>query len=88
MKARPRPVRDWFMLIVLSSILFIGSLAWNTWFFIRATNGDVAADAGAIEPEVKKNVVESVRALFIERAAEEARYKNEHRFVDPSKSAS
>lgn len=82
---RRTPSRDWFLLLILSFLVLIGSIGWNVWAFIHITNGEVAsgpsADTGA--PDV--SIVEQVRTVFSTRAAEEQRYRTEYRFVDPSK---
>ena len=35
------PVRDWLMLIMLSSILFVSIIVWNVWAFDTVANGGV-----------------------------------------------
>lgn len=82
---RRKPSRDWFILLILAFLILIGSIGWNVWEFIRITNGEAAGTttAGMKGPDI--GIVEQVRNVFTTRAAEEQRYRNEYRFVDPSK---
>jgi hypothetical protein len=81
---RVRPVRDWFVLLGATAMLIGLSIGWNVWLFQNVERGgftDPAEAAGAFDPLP----IESVRAVFEERRAQEARYEDEYRFVDPSR---
>lgn len=82
---RRKPSRDWFLLLSIAFLILIASIGWNVWTFIRITNGEAVgvASSGTKGPDI--GIVEQVRAVFASRAAEEQRYRNEYRFVDPSK---
>lgn len=78
-----RPSRDWLLLLALALICLLVSVGWNLWTFDTVTEGGaVGADAPVQEPGTAS--LDSVTRLFEARALEEARYKNEYRFVDPS----
>lgn len=80
---RPRPLRDWFILVSLGAILLGLSVGWNAWQFVRVTEGQTIGEAvpQTIAPAAAS--LEGVRSVFQNRAAEEARYRTEYRFVDP-----
>lgn len=82
---RRTPSRDWFMLLTLAFLILIASIGWNIWAFVRITNGEVSGDRAADTSGPDIGIVEQVRTVFMERAAEEQRYRGEYRFVDPSK---
>ncbi len=75
------PARDWALLLSLALVVIIASVAWNVWFFFEVLNAQPVVEAPATEEET--DTVAPLRTLFEERAAEEARYRNEYRFVDP-----
>lgn len=83
---RLKPERDWLVLVSISAILLLGSLAWNAWLFLRVTNGDAIGTATAPQ-SLNPASIDSVNALFQQRANIETEYKNAH-FVDPSGPAS
>jgi len=82
---RPRPTRDWMLLLSLAALILVASAGWNVWTFVRVTSGDVGAVEEAAVDGPDLTALERVRAAFQERAAEEARYRSDYRFVDPSK---
>lgn len=78
-----RPVRDWFVLLTIAGLLVLLSSAWNVWVFLETGRGDspgaqMEATGGSV------NVIERAQALFEERRIENARYRTEYQFVDPS----
>lgn len=81
---RPHPYRDWYTLVGISTILLLASLLWNVWFFMQATRGEGTGEGNTAGQGIRENVIDTVRGIFIERAAEEGRYRTEYRFVDPS----
>lgn len=79
-----RPSRDWLLLLALFVVLLLISVGWNLWTFTKVTaGGAIGASVPVQEPGTP--AVDSVTKLFEARALEEARYKNEYRFVDPSR---
>ncbi|HEX5774741.1 MAG TPA: hypothetical protein VFY28_02150 [Candidatus Paceibacterota bacterium] len=82
---RPHPYRDWYALLLIAGIFLLASLAWNVWFFIKITKGEMIGTNPSSEAKTPEDLVASARLLFEERAAEEARYRSEYRFIDPSK---
>ncbi|HEX2792190.1 MAG TPA: hypothetical protein VHO23_00515 [Candidatus Paceibacterota bacterium] len=84
LSGRPKPQRDWFMFLSAAALLLALSVGWNVWiFYTAATGGQVGDTAPAAAPDTSS--FDAVRALFEERATEEARYRTEYRFVDPSR---
>ncbi len=80
--ARLRPARDWYVLLVLFSVALGVSIAWNLWLFEQITKGQtIGGPPPAPAPQIQ---LDTVKALFEQRAAERARYTSEYRFVDPS----
>ena len=78
-----RPSRDWLVLVALAFIGLLMSVGWNLWTFNKVTEGQPIGTAPSSQ-EAENPAVDSVTRLFGERALEEARYKTEYRFVDPS----
>lgn len=79
-----RPVRDWFVLLAIALTILVLSLGYHMWLFIRVLQGEQIGEAQTTNP-YDLSALEQVDAVFSERAAEEARYKNDYRFVDPSR---
>jgi hypothetical protein len=82
---RRKPSRDWLILLTLAFLILIASIGWNVWAFVRITNGEVSGSTTTSTNGPDISIVEQVRGVFVERAAEEQRYRTEYRFVDPSK---
>jgi hypothetical protein len=78
-----RPSRDWLVLLVCTFVFMLVSVAWNLWMFGKVTSGQSIGTETAQRP-VHTAPIEAVTKLFESRAAEEARYKTDYRFVDPS----
>ena len=79
---RLRPTRDWLMLLIIFAVLLLASLGWNVWLFSQATKGNiVGATPEAPQAQIE---LEEIKTLFAERSAQQARYIQEYRFVDPS----
>jgi hypothetical protein len=79
---RLNPARDWLVLVSISAVLLLMSLAWNAWLFNRVTNG-AAIGTATSTPTLNPAAIDSVNELFQKRATIETEYKNAH-FVDPS----
>lgn len=85
MSGQQRPSRDWLILLFFSLIVFVASVSWNVWTFIRITNGEVVGNGAATVTAPDVSTVERAREVFGARATEAQRYRTEYRFVDPGK---
>jgi len=83
---RRDPVRDWFVLLAVSAIALVSLIVWNAWTFDTIAGGGViGAPTGEAAPVFSRSSLDTVRRIFEERAAEEAKYRTgAYRFVDPS----
>jgi hypothetical protein len=80
--SRIRPVRDWLVLLTGFALFLLASLAWNMWLFSQATSGNkIGTQSSQPAVEIK---LDQVKTLFGSRAAEQTRYIQEYKFVDPS----
>lgn len=85
---RIRPTRDWFVLLSIASLLVVVSVVWNVFLLVRIERGE-AIDGSTPTPTAFDNKpIEAVKQVFLERAEEERRFRQEYRFVDPSRSGS
>lgn len=80
---RIRPVRDWLVLLSCAILILAGCLIWNLWLFARVTGGEAIGSATSTTTPAAP-ALDAVQQLFQKRSVEEARYKGEYRFVDPS----
>lgn len=80
---RLRPSRDWLVILAIAFTLLLCSVVWNLWTFARVTGGETIGTQSP-PPATADLPVDSVNRIFERRAAEEARYRSEYRFVDPS----
>jgi hypothetical protein len=80
--AHLRPVRDWFVLLIIFVLFLLVSLAWNLWLFSQVTQGQQIGTASST-PDTQIPL-DSVTTLFDSRAQERAHYQHDYRFVDPS----
>jgi len=80
------PVRDWIVLIILSSITLTGIIVWNIWTFDTVANGRVIGSAATSSPPVFDNAsLDAIHGIFANRAAEKEKYDTgTYRFADPS----
>ncbi|MDP3402503.1 MAG: hypothetical protein Q8S35_00915 [bacterium] len=78
------PARDWFYLLVAMTVLVALSIGWNLWLLKSVEKGGIIGDENAVVESFDEAPIESVRAVFEERRAEQLRYRQEYRFVDPS----
>ena len=81
---RLKPSRDWLALLGLSLCLFILSIVWNVWTFVRLTQGEALGASVVVEDTSSSE--DALRTIFKTRATEGGRYKNEYHFIDPSHS--
>jgi hypothetical protein len=79
------PSTDWLILLGFALLFIVASLAWNTWFFFTVLDQKAAQPVMTSEQASTTNPMEKSRTLFEIRATEEARYRSEYRFIDPSK---
>lgn len=78
------PSRDWLVLLALTLLAIVISSVWNIMFFSDVLSGKMTTPLGE-EIATDTSNVEKVDRLFGERAEEASRYRNEYRFVDPSR---
>lgn len=79
------PARDWFVLLGIAAVLVGLSVGWNALIFMRVEAGETLGDPVAQAPKADTGSLESVKALFAERANERERYRTTYRFVDPAR---
>ena len=84
--SHPDPERDWLVLCIVSMIVLASIVVWNAWAFDIATSGGViGAPATSTSPIFSQASLDSVHNIFVNRAAEEAKYmSNVYHFADPS----
>jgi hypothetical protein len=80
------PVRDWLVLLSLSTIVLISIIVWNAWAFDTVAGGGFIGTSTAKAPEVFNQAsLNTIRSIFEYRATEEARYESGvYSFADPS----
>lgn len=80
------PVRDWIIVLTLGTLALVSIITWNVWAFDTVANGGTIGTPATV-PQVlfNQSSLDAIRAIFDNRAAEEARYENgTYRFTDPS----
>lgn len=84
---RLRPARDWWIIIIIGSLLILASVVWNVVLFQRVSEGEMLGKEGTQSKTIlDKNEVEAIIQAFTDRAAEATKYNNgTYRFIDPSK---
>jgi len=84
--ARFDPVRDWLVLLTLSTIVLASIVVWNIWAFDTVSRGGVIGAPTTDAPEAfNRASLEEIKSIFASRAVEEARYETGvYRFADPS----
>ncbi len=76
--------RDWFVLLVVGSVLLLLNIAWNAYLFVELENGkSIGSSASAPQASVGTSITQ-VQNIFQTRATEENNYQNTYHFVDPS----
>ena len=83
---RQNPTRDWLVLLIFSAIALMGIVVWNVWAFQTVTGGGViGAPAVKTSPVFNPSSLDTIRAIFENRVAEEAKYRTGvYRYADPS----
>lgn len=79
------PVRDWFILLSITTVLLGVSVGWAGWNYTQALRAAEKNTPVGAKPVFDTQAVEAVRAAFEARSEEAARYGDEYRFVDPSR---
>ena len=79
-----RPARDWFYMLLAATLLIALSVGWNLWLLRNVEKGGIIGDENIEVDSFDEAPIESVRTVFEEREAEQLRYRQEYRFVDPS----
>lgn len=80
---RPRPSRDWFLLLTAATFLIVLSIGWNLWLLRSVEEGGVIGNE-APASSFDARPIEEIRAVFESRSLEELKYRQQYRFVDPS----
>ncbi|MDD2657154.1 MAG: hypothetical protein PHD04_00630 [Candidatus Pacebacteria bacterium] len=85
-RAHQDAVRDWLILVTISSIALAGIIVWNVWAFDTVASGRaIGSSAPKVAPIFDPVALEAVRKVFANRAAEEAKYiSGVYRYADPS----
>lgn len=80
------PVRDWFVLISLSGIVFIAVIVWHIWAFdIVAGGGTLGSGGQNAQVPFDSSSLSAIHSIFENRATEAAKYQTGvYRFADPS----
>lgn len=80
------PVRDWLVMLTLSTIALVGIVVWNVWAFDTVAGGGTIGTAKtASPPTFNSSSFDEIRLIFDRRAAEEAKYETGiYKFTDPS----
>lgn len=80
------PARDWFTLVMLSVMALISIITWNVWAFDQVANGGTIGSSATTTPSlVNQASIDTVHAIFSQRASEEAKYiSGTYQFADPS----
>jgi hypothetical protein len=82
---RIRPVRDWFVLLAITTILLIIGVFWNIYIFNQFENVKTpASDTHTPQLQNLETSVQKVQTIFQSRATEENNYQQTYQFVDPS----
>lgn len=80
------PVRDWFVIITLSSLVLIGIVAWSLWTFDTVTKGGIIGSSTTSSPPIFNNSsLSEAHKVFAGRADEAKKYETgEYKYIDPS----
>lgn len=83
---RQDPVRDWLILLILSTIALAGIIVWNVWAFDTvASGGTIGASTTKAPVGFSRTSLDAIHTTFENRANEEAKYvTGVYTFADPS----
>ncbi len=85
LRAHQDPVRDWLALLALSLLAFVSIVVWNVWAFNTVARGGVIGVSATSTPVFTSSSLDTIRAIFEKRAAEEAKYATGvYHYTDPS----
>ena len=71
-------------MLLVATLLIALSVGWNLWLLRNVEKGGIIGDENIEVDSFDEAPIESVRTVFEEREAEQLRYRQEYRFVDPS----
>lgn len=83
--ARPRPARDWLILLALAALLLAASVLWNLWFFSLIVREGADVTTAPSADKLSGYPIGIVKEIFDARSAAEDEYLNGPRLVDPSR---
>ena len=75
---------DWIVVLVVFLAALVGSVLWNAFFFLETVSDKKDSVETGEHKTIDISTVDRVRGTFDAREAEEARYRNEYQFIDPS----
>ncbi|MFZ3043557.1 MAG: hypothetical protein WA058_00390 [Minisyncoccia bacterium] len=80
------PVRDWLVLLTLSTIALVSIIVWNVWAFDTvATGGSIGAPTSVTPAAFDRASLDVIHTIFTNRAAEETKYATgAYTYTDPS----
>ena len=80
------PVRDWLIMLTLSSIALAGIVVWNAWVFDTVAGGGViGVPTTGVPPVFSRTSLDTIHTIFASRADEQAKYvTSTYHFTDPS----
>ena len=83
---REDPVRDWLVLLTLSTCVLIGIIIWNVWTFDTVAQGGSIGAAATTTPAVfNPSSIDAINNVFQMRAVEDMKYvTGVYRYTDPS----
>jgi hypothetical protein len=84
--AYPDPVRDWLLLVSVALLVLFGIIVWNALTFNTVANGGIIGTPATSTPALfSRPALDAVQQVFIDRAAEEAKYTNgTYSYANPS----
>ncbi len=87
-RVRPQfdPTRDWIAALIIALIALAGITVWNAWAFDTVVGGGViGAAATSTQPFFSQSSLDTIHAVFANRAAEEEKYlSGAYSYADPS----
>jgi cytoskeletal protein RodZ len=80
---RVMPVRDWFVLIALMSVLLLGSALWNAVIFYKTAHGEPLTLSTTHVEKVTVDETAPVTSIIEKREEKRRTYEAGPLFVDP-----
>ncbi len=80
-----KPIRDWFLVLGISCVVLLVSVAWNVFLFhqLESAKSTIVQQEAAAQPGLG-DAVARIQSIFQDRATEEGNYEKLYHFVDPS----